>query len=146
MKAEAFEILDRHTRALVSCEGRPYPEFLRCDEARWKEALNSKNPILRPLAFGWNDLGWEARTRRAELRLLRTAARYRATGELLKLDDPFGDVLLHSESQEAMTFWSVGPDGKDDGGKVRVSGGSLRNVFAYPLNDLVVEVQRRHRD
>jgi hypothetical protein len=48
--------------------------------------------------------------------LIRIAAYYRATGEILPLKDPFGGTLLHSRSEKRMKFWSLGQDGHDDGG------------------------------
>jgi hypothetical protein len=57
---------------------------------------------------------------RTILRLLRVAVHYRATGEVLELEDPFGDKLLHCIIGEDLRVWSVGPDGidheGDDGG------------------------------
>jgi hypothetical protein len=52
----------------------------------------------------------------ARLRLLRSAAAYRATGEVLKLVDPLGGKLLHKKENGKLKTWSVGTDGKDDGG------------------------------
>jgi hypothetical protein len=57
------------------------------------------------------------RDKRAQLRLLRTAAQYRATGRLPDLDDPFGVRLLSSEQGGKVKVWSVGRDQVDDGGK-----------------------------
>jgi hypothetical protein len=50
------------------------------------------------------------REHRARLRLLRTAAHYRATGEILELDDPIGKKLLHRLESDDLRVWSVGPD------------------------------------
>jgi hypothetical protein len=52
----------------------------------------------------------------ARLRLLRSAAAYRATGGVLELVDPLGGKLLHKNENGKLKLWSVGTDGKDDGG------------------------------
>jgi hypothetical protein len=49
------------------------------------------------------------------------AARYRATGELLELPDPFGDKLRNRLTDDALKLWSVGSEGKDHGGIGRFS-------------------------
>jgi hypothetical protein len=56
------------------------------------------------------------RERRAQLRLLRLAAHRKATGEVLALDDPFGTTLRHAVTPAGLKAWSVGEDGRDDGG------------------------------
>jgi hypothetical protein len=48
--------------------------------------------------------------------ILRTAARFRGTGEILNLRDPFGENRIHSERDGRLRVWSVGKDGNDDGG------------------------------
>jgi hypothetical protein len=143
MKAEAFEYASRHAQALLACEGRPYLEWLRCSNDRWKESTQSLNPIIRSLPFDWGDPGWEAWQRRAEVRLLQSASRYLATGELLQLEDPFGRVLLHSESADRMTFWSLGPNGQDDKGKTDPSIPWRQIWHDNVAKDLVISVERR---
>lgn len=143
MKAEAFEFMDRYTRDLLSCEGKPYAEFLRSDQGFWKEQEHSLNPIIHPTRFFlWEDPGWEARQRRAEVLLLRSAARYRGTGELPQLEDPFGDRLHHSESQDRMTFWSAGPDGNDDGGNFDPAQPWHQVWYGHGSKDLAIDVPR----
>ena len=68
----------------------------------------------------------------ANLRMIRMAARYRATGEFLKLEDPFGESLLHARSGDSVRLWSLGENGRDDGGKGELWAGE----------DLVLEVPR----
>jgi hypothetical protein len=52
----------------------------------------------------------------ARVRLLRAAARYLVTGQVLNYSDPFGGNLLHVQAGKSLKVWSVGPDGVDDGG------------------------------
>jgi hypothetical protein len=62
-------------------------------------------------------MGWRGELdRKAQFRLLRAAAHYGATGEILKLEDPYGTVLGHAVTPVGMKFWSRGDDGVDDGG------------------------------
>jgi hypothetical protein len=74
------------------------------------------------------------RERRAQLRLLRGAAHYRATGELLLQEDPYGDRLLSTTTGDRAKLWSVAGDGRDDGG----DGGWTRDKG----KDIVLEVDR----
>jgi hypothetical protein len=61
---------------------------------------------------------WRSRREKlAHLRLLRTAAHYHVTGDILELEDPFGTKLRHSEAFDTLKLWSVGKNGTDDGGK-----------------------------
>lgn len=53
----------------------------------------------------------------ARLRLIRAAATFRATGKFPDLVDPFGAKLLHNVENGNVKIWSIGPDGKDDGGQ-----------------------------
>ena len=58
------------------------------------------------------------RSTRAHLRVLRMAARYVATGEILELADPHGTKLHHGVDGNRIRFWSVGGDGIDHGGNM----------------------------
>jgi hypothetical protein len=75
-----------------------------------------------------------SRERRAHLRLLRAAVRFRATGEVSPLGDPFGAGLTHVVKDGRLKVWSVGRDGVDDGGS-----GEWR---ARAGKDIVLEVSR----
>jgi hypothetical protein len=146
MKSEAFEFSDRHVRSLLDCEGKPYAELLGRQRDLYGEMERSLNPIIRTRSFFWEDPGWNVLQRRAELRLLRMAARYRATGEILRLEDPFGTVLLHSTTGSRMKFWSAGVDGKDDGGDPGRSGQWRNPMSGDEGKDVVIEVERPRSD
>jgi hypothetical protein len=47
---------------------------------------------------------------RSRLRLLRIAAHYRATGEILELDDPLGTKLFHKVEVDSLRVWGSGID------------------------------------
>jgi len=102
--------------------------FAAADEQSWgaseavglqaqTEMRKLKNPVSRVLIPGLIGSNRVARERRAQLRLLRVAAQYRATGETLHLDDPFGAKLRSSIQGRTLKVWSVGRDRVDDGGK-----------------------------
>ena len=107
----------------------------------------SKNPILRSRLACFQGLGWVELDRKAQVRLLRLAARYRATGDLLQVKDPYGGGdLLHSKAGDRMKFWSRDGNGVDDGGD---AGSTERWTWYYrvpgaaaprPPNDIVIEV------
>ena len=84
-----------------------------------QEEGNASNDLLAFQALGayaWSGL---MRANLAKTRLLRVAVRYRRTGELLTLADPFGDRLQRAGPQNGrLQAWSVGEDaiGELDGG------------------------------
>jgi hypothetical protein len=81
------------------------------------EIAKLKNPISRIIIPGLVGANRAGRERRTQLRLLRAAAQYRATGEMPELADPFGVKLLSSTQGQKIKVWSVGRDRVDDGGK-----------------------------
>lgn len=144
MKAEAFDFAERQVRILLEAEPKGYVAL----QARWREFdreyEETLNPILRLKDFRLGLL-WSELEFKTQLRLLRVAARYRATGEVIAPEDPYGRNLLHSEQAAGMKFWSVGQDGHDDGGH---TGGDGRWFHPGPGDgplpkDLVIEVPAR---
>jgi hypothetical protein len=91
----------------------PWPEFSRTWDELDKGLAESRNPVVREFVrrFTWVDV--VARQVRARLRLLRVAAQFRATGEILDLEDPFGTRLLHQGSGSHLKVWSLGTEGVD---------------------------------
>lgn len=75
--------------------------------------------------WGLSDLlGYESSERavrqsRARLRIIRAAARWRATGKVPDLPDPFGGRLLYEATGDGVRIWSRGEDGEDNGGAPR---------------------------
>jgi hypothetical protein len=144
MKAQAFEAAEGYVRQLTSA-----PTFL--DLARHAQQMgkflqDTKNPILASGLPFIGSLHWIPLERMAEIRLLRMAARYRATGEILKLADPYGGDLLHRRTEHRMRFWSVDGNGRDDGGDAGSSGRWDWRLWAasqgqpVPAQDIVLEV------
>jgi len=81
-----------------------------------QEAKKSRNPVVRIALPGILRNERLFRERRAQLRLLRAAAGWRATGTCPELEDPFGTKLLHDEKDGLLRVWSVGSDGTDHHG------------------------------
>src|SRR5204863_21987 len=48
----------------------------------------------------------------AQVRVLRVAAHYRATGEVLELSDPFGSRIHTLKGDAGIRIWSVGNEGR----------------------------------
>jgi hypothetical protein len=99
------------------------------------ELQKSWNPVTRMFKPGQQSSERYVRERLAQLRLLRVAIRYRRTGELLDLDDPFGAKLRSAKNSDGMKLWSIGADGFDNGG----SGGW--KASAGP--DIILEARRK---
>jgi len=53
---------------------------------------------------------------RSRLRLIRMGVHFQATGEILDLEDPFGDRLKSSMNGDQARFWSFGWGGRNGGG------------------------------
>jgi len=141
MKAEGFEFGDRQARLLLASESKGYPELLRLSRLADEESERSKNPIVMRGSL-LSGIGWSELDRKAQIRLLRAAAHYGATGEVVKLEDPYGTFLHHAAMPTGVKFWSAGDDGVDDGGHV-----ADRRGWRYPpdpdAKDIVIEVPRR---
>jgi hypothetical protein len=148
MKADAFEFYDRQVRRLLEAERKSYVEMARDLNQMDQQLKESKNPILRSEPPVVRQLEWVGLERMAEFRLLRAAARYRASGEILKLKDPYGGDLLHSKNGNRMKFWSVDGDGRDDGGDAGSEGRWTWHIpvpgapAPRPPKDLVIEVEQ----
>jgi hypothetical protein len=104
-----------------------FDRYAKVSEGSWADCLGEGNRIEVEIQKSWNPILKIAvpaqtssermvRERLSQLRLLRLATRYRRTGELLDLDDPFGAKLKSAASDAGVKFWSVGADGVDNGG------------------------------
>lgn len=138
MKAEAFATIAAAVKQLQSADERPWAESRDLLKKLSAELAAHRNPIIQtaPEEVLVSDL--LHRGHRAQLRILRVAAHYKATGELLDLDDPFGGKLLRHQSEDSLKVWSVGPECVDHGGI-----GSFH--FDPDVKDIVLEVRRQGR-
>jgi hypothetical protein len=115
MLVDAFEV---HCRMMnrLAMEGS-WSEHLRTSQELQAEATAHRNPIVQMMVPGLLQAERALRERQAHLRLLRVAAHYRATGEVLPVDDPFGTQLRSVQSGKTLKVWSLGRDGVDYGGR-----------------------------
>jgi len=111
-----FERLSEAQEQVALASDRSWAESVAAGKRIDAELRKSWNPATRMFAPGQQSTERYVRERLAQLRLLRLATRYRRTGELLDLDDPFGAKLKSAKSGAGMKLWSVGADGVDDGG------------------------------
>jgi hypothetical protein len=118
--ASAFDSELECMRLLAEADEKPWSESYAVQVRAMSQFASINNPILKRYA-GWIANGaapllWVSRAQRAQIRLLRTVAHYKATGKVLELEDPFGGKLHFEKSGSRLSFWSVGPNGLDDGG------------------------------
>jgi hypothetical protein len=129
--AAAFDEAVAIMRRGADIDGKSWAEAQKISDEIDKVSQASENPLIQMTVPGLSAIHRQARERRAQIRLVRTAARLKA-GETADLDDPFGAKLLRSEKEGVIKIWSVGPDGVDDGG----TGGTPSP------KDIVLEVKR----
>src|SRR5579862_4858462 len=135
MKAEAFATIAAAVRQLENADERPWGESRDLLRKLSAELAAHPNPIIQtaPEEVLASDL--LHRGHRAQLRLLRLATHFQATGEVLDLGDPFGGKLARNLAHDTLKAWSVGPEGTDHGGI-----GSYH--FDPGVKDIVLEVRR----
>ena len=102
------------------------------------DEVNYSGPDPSTCSFGSLKMQFEGsyryRFRRAKIRLLRTAACYRRTLEVLRLEDPFGNRLRSAVDGITLKLWSRSYDGKDSRGR-----GAWDTEQGYE-DDLVLEI------
>jgi len=147
-EADAFERILAGIRKAAPSQDRSAKEFRAGLNASTLEPNRPPHPLIFNQWSGLFRSTHRIRFQRTTLRLLRVALHYRSTGDLLDLEDPFGDRLRHSLSGSDLKVWSVGNDGIDQDGEnggqdwsrsrpVPVPGRPPR-----PARDLVLEVER----
>ena len=105
-----FEQWEHWFTRSIEADALPWPEA-KVQFAKFREEID-QTPFTRfSVSSGYLADGSQVRAARALLRILRTAARYRAAGEVLDLDDPFGTKLLHPQDGARLKVWSVGQAG-----------------------------------
>jgi hypothetical protein len=135
---DAFQSGIQWAGRMKEAADKPWKEAREIQDRARARMADPKNPLIRELFRIQESLSSSPahdsfRDCRARLRLLRAAARFRATGELLALDDPYGDKIRSSITETRLKLWSVGADGVDDGG---TGGWDSRG------KDIVLEVDR----
>jgi hypothetical protein len=146
--AEAYRRVIALAKKGTAVQGQSRTEAIEFMHRLRNEASILAHPLMER---GW-EIGLEVdattRCTLARLRLLRVAVHYRATGEILELEDPEGKLLLHSMNGTRLRVWSVWKNGVDDQGDDAGVGWLKRWPFMgqgkpipYP-RDIVLEVQR----
>jgi hypothetical protein len=102
MMVDAFQAELAITRRLGEATERSWTEAQDIQERVFADQDAEPNPLFREGRIIAQKLKGSGRPRdafrerQAQLRLLRIAAHFRATGEILSLDDPFGGLILSS--------------------------------------------------
>lgn len=133
LHTNAYEGASRCLHRAARAQDLPWAEAQREFTAAEGEAKSSWNPLVRIMAPSLAGQSKVGRERLAHLRLVRTALRFRASGEVPAFADPFGTTLKSSRDGDLLRVWSVGKDGVDDGGL----GG-----WKADGKDIVVDVKR----
>jgi hypothetical protein len=140
MEADALERFDADMAEASGAAGKSWSQACAIYGQLEGRLQVEKNPIVHFFEGGLMVSDRHYRLGVAFTRLLRAASHYRASGEILQPEDPFGGRLLHSEKDGRLKVWSVGPDGVDDGGD---GGGWTRWTRpAGGAKDIVLEVPR----
>ncbi|HZE99752.1 MAG TPA: hypothetical protein VE981_22285 [Planctomycetota bacterium] len=133
MLLRGVEDIDGWVERFAGIDEGPYAEVVELG-AKFSVERSFGNPVLRSFSPEPSSLVPKWRNLRTQLRLLRGAAHYRATGEVLEMPDPYGTSFRHSQKGVTLKIWSVGPDGVDDGG--------LGGWDSAKGKDIVLEVER----
>jgi hypothetical protein len=117
ISADAYFVELEYMKRFAEADGQSWAVSEMVGLKTQGEIAKLRNPIARLLIPGLTGANRVGREKRAQLRLLRAAAQYRATGEIPELDDPFGAKLFSSVQGRKLKVWSVGRDRVDSGGK-----------------------------
>jgi len=121
MMVDAFERELDWSRRLAAADARSWDDAARITREVDAERAASTNGIPRIAGRwlsgdGFYSMQASFRERRAQLRLLRVAAQFLATGDVLDSEDPFGGMLIHNLKEGRLKVWSRGRNAVDDGG------------------------------
>ena len=134
---EVFNRTEDWNRRAGEATRMPWPQALEVHRAIQADA-NELLDIFSSHAvssYAWS--GW-MRAMLAKIRLLRAAVRFKLTGEVLSLEDPFGDRLQHEVTEgRRLQVWSVGAFGIGEGEKT-----SWRALQDQGTHHLVLRVER----
>ncbi len=130
MAADGARQLVAWARRTLDLDDLPWDEGGReRDEFLWDEKAHEDNAILRAAAKMEDVWAGDQRTIHSRFHLLRLAAHYLATGEILEIPDPYGKKLLHVQKGTKLKAWSL--CGAQE--NLKVEGGS---------GHMVIEVER----
>lgn len=133
MHARAFRLLDRWTTRLAPCEQMNLAAARREEDAVWAE-MAEEEEVFRGSISVPIGCTWLRRDELSRLLILRIAAHYLRTGDILEFQDPFGSGLIQVRTGNPLRIWSFGRDGEDHSGR-----GAWRG---FSGEDLVLEMSR----
>jgi hypothetical protein len=120
-KSKSFAFISSWLRRMAAAESRSWSasqeEYGRVRQEALAVGRSGRHAILEYLGLDRCRPSIAARDLRAQLRLLRVASRFLASGEVLELDDPYGEKLRFSRAGDRLKVWSRGFDGVDDHGE-----------------------------
>ena len=135
MRANAGAEIAEYMELFIRQESMAWPDRVKAGKASEMEFTGFANPLAKSYSPGGLSLSSSVRQRRAQLRMLRVAIRFRLDGTVIQLDDPYGDQLRTVRSGAGLKVWSRGRDGIDQGG----TGEWTRNATG---TDIVLEVSK----
>jgi len=135
LAVNTFETVGQWYARNAASQSMSWSDELKITQQIEAESKASSNPMIQDF---YNRDRSTLRYRLAQLRLLRMAAHYVATGELLRLDDPFGTTLLHSRIGSTLKVWSAYSNGLDDSG---IGEWDVPLVSSILPADIVLEVR-----
>jgi hypothetical protein len=104
--ADAVDRVDSWIAVVARMEEMSSRECQTTWKAIQEEVDHDSNAITQDLyQFVFQDFG-ELKRLKVYLRLLRIAAHYRASGEVLELEDPMGTIFAHAQAGSVLKVWS----------------------------------------
>jgi hypothetical protein len=105
--AKSFSTFEDWVNRALAAESLPWSEADPIIQTIFRESDHHKETVIR--SFGTVLHAITLRELQASARLLRVACRFRATGEVLELQDPFGGNLRTTVTEGHLRAWSRGP-------------------------------------
>jgi hypothetical protein len=107
-------------RRLADAHSKPWARGSDVEKHVLEELESSKNPFMKEFSSMFSSNGRSVlrpiRELQTQIRMLRAAARYRASGDTPEVDDPFGTTLQTVKKDGRLKMWSIGSDGVNHGG------------------------------
>lgn len=115
MEMQGFLNVDRWFQMGAAAEGLPWSEARPIWDSLEKESWTRGNPASQGIPFIY-EAPRSHRDIRARWRLLRMAAIYTGSGDIVTLEDPYGDLLRFMLQGNELKIWTLARNGVDDGG------------------------------
>jgi hypothetical protein len=115
LELQGFLNVDRWLQAGAVAEGLSWSEARVIWDQIERESWTAGNSASQGIPFIY-EAPRDYRDNRAWLRLLRMGATYAASGDIIPLPDPYGDLLLSMALGTELKIWSLARNGVDDGG------------------------------